>query len=282
MRASERWSAANIRILERRTYIASLGIRFWDPVRDAPVSDNLAVSAQRDFTGADAHAARQTQSGIYAFAELPVGATTTRFIVTVDDRLGRFVRAVFPVHLPMPRGVYPQVTTSPPGSGLPGVLLFSSASRIAVPGIAAVRGQLFDFRRDRPGAHAWIDVRVDGGAVWRGVSDETGAFAVLFPYPRLDVPLGGSPPTAAVPLAAQRWPVRITVGYDPLGRVLPAAGGDIPLLRSILSQTPALVWSRRNQAPVTELTAELTYGRELIVRTAGSSDVWIGRQGSPP
>jgi hypothetical protein len=64
--------------------------------------------------------------------------------------------------------------------------------------------------------------------------------------------------------------------------VLPTAGGEVPLLRSVLSQTPALVWSRRNQTPVGELTAELIYGRELIVRTAGSSDVWIGRQGSPP
>jgi hypothetical protein len=282
MRPSERWSPDNIRVLERRSYIAPLGIRFWDPVRDAQVGESLSVFAQRDYAGADRHPAVETQSGLYAFAELPGASRPARFVVSVFDRLRRFVAAAFPVHLPLPRGVYPQAATSPPGQGPRGVLLFSSASRVAAPGIAAVRGQLWDVRRNQPGAHAWVDVRVDGGAVWRGLSDRTGAFAVLFPYPRVRVPIGHSPPASAMPLSSQRWTVRVTVGYDPLARVLPAAGGNVPLLRSILDQPAALVWPRRDRPPGAEIVADLAYGRELIVRTVGSSDVWIGRQGSPP
>ncbi len=292
--ASERWAAGNIRVLERRARLTPLGIRFWDPVRDTQVSDGLIVSARLDSPGADRHDAFLTPSGIYAFSDLPglydvehPGATggsagpRRRFLITVEDRLGRFVPASFPVCLPLARrGVYPLGPDSPPGPAPRGVFLFSSASRIAVSGFAAVRGQLHDARREAPAAHAWVDVDV-GGAVWRGVADRTGAFAVVFPYPRLQVPFGLSPPVDAVPPARQRWRTVVRVGYDPFARMAPSEGG-LPLLRSILDQPPALVWPRVGLAPADEIVTELTFGRELIVRTAGDSCVWIGRHGSPP
>lgn len=295
--ASDRWASSRVHVLERRTHVVPLGIRFWDVLRDAQVADNLQVTVRRDDGSSERAVAFRTPSGIYAFRdvaglydfEYPRNGTTAtppvRFVVSVEDRLRRFVPESFPVDLPLPRrGVYPMGTGSIPAVAPPGVYLFSAPGRTAVSGIAAVRGQLWDWRRQMSGAHASIEVAVHGGPVWRGVSDRTGAFAVLFPYPTLQVPLGGSPPHVAAPLASQRWRVTIRAGYDPLARVMPADGADPPLLRTLLDQPAALLWARTDAAPGNDIVADLAYGRELIVRTAGDpeSRLWIGRQGSPP
>ena len=106
---------------------------------------------------------------------------------------------------------------------------------------------------------------------------EQGRFAVLLPYPTIVTNLETSPPSLPqVPLHQQRWEVTIRVRYQPASLV-PLTGTDLPELRDILNQTYSgiiedLGGSPAANMPVDELTKELTFGRDLVLRTDGISE----------
>ena len=289
--------------LERLTVFTPLGIRFWDPARDAQVLEGLIVTARAQGKPHAVSRAFRTASGVYAFhglpglqeVEYPSGTSTPtasppavlRFVVEVVDRQRRFLPLVFGVDVPF-QGVFPRaLLSSPPRSGPPGFYLFSSPTRPVMPSLAVVRTQLEELigmESRRPAAHALLEVRIPGQPTAYGLADERGCVAVLFPYPAFPAgSTGASPLTFPAAVGPQRWELSISVRYDPAALTVPP-GSKIPDLRSICSQAPGVIWSTLVVQPgqaVAELPAELTFGEELVLRTADESALLIGSAASP-
>ncbi len=289
---------------ERTTVFTPLGIRFWDPVRDTQVSDNLTITARSETVYSSVTTAFPTTSGVYAFQGLPglyaiehpvgdlVRATSPpnpkSFIIEVKDQQRRFLPVVFSVDLPLPyKGILSfTAENSPPGDSLPRVYLFSAPTRPVSPGMAVVRGCLVEYATQRPAAHVMLEIQVEGKK-WYGLADERGCVAVLFPYPTIVSLLGASlPDTTRVPLYEQRWELTMRVHYAPA--VLEPPGAEIPYLDSICKQRkqiPAVMYPTRigsAPTPVTEWTVDLVFGQELILRTDDLPELWIDTTVSSP
>ena len=279
---------------EIRTF-TPLGVRFWDAISGAPAIGGLEVSA-RPLTGdwPDTPAFR-TPSGVYAFrglpglrqVEYPVGPEPVRdtlsppapFVVRVRDRLRRFLPTV--VLVPAPHlglaGMLPAdgdpAGSIPAGDGVPGIYLFSAPSRPVLSDVAVVRASLAEQGSGIPAAHARLDV-VAGGTRWAGVADALGNVAVLFPYPLFEgVAAVPSPPpgTGGIPPAEQSWAVQVSVRHQPEALDF-IPDPDVPTLASILAQSPDVLWQDDRGPPTTELHAELSFGRELVLRTQGTEE----------
>jgi hypothetical protein len=288
---------------ERVTILTPLGIRFWDPVQDAQVKDGLVVTAYPEGVRCTGTRAFRTLSGVYAFRGLPglhdveypddgfpdaSPPVSARFIIRVFDRRRRFLPVVFSTDLPH-YGVYPtRPPLSPPAGGLPGFYLFSAPTRPGAPTLAMVRAQLVErvsASVRRPAAHAVLEVEVAGGRTWYGVADERGAVAVLFPYPTFTIAAGLTSPAALPPVAsAQSWNLDVRVRYEPAALTF-SNGFRIPDLRSVFDQSPGRLWSTaiaQPGQPVSHTSAELIFGRELVMRTDGGSTLLISSAASPP
>jgi hypothetical protein len=286
--------------LEIVSHYAPLGIRFWDLARDVVVTDGLAVSARPPGRPDLERAAFQTLSGIYAFRNLPglrslevsdpalpAGVHPlessppqgTRFVVTVVDRLQRFLPVTFAVDLPY-RGIYP----TQPGAGggdvtLPGFFLFSAPSRTGSAGLAAVQAQLVERLGDgslRRAAYAVLEVEPAGQPAAQGIADEHGSALVLFPYPPFATTAGSvSPPPGPPETRIQAWDVTIRVRYRLAFQSMPDAGARLPDLGSILNQPAALLVSQQGGIGQPDLLARLVFGQPLVVQTEGISDLWL-------
>jgi hypothetical protein len=289
--------------LERLTVFTPLGIRFWDPARDTQVSDGLTVTARREETRRPVSLAFRTTSGVYAFQGLPglreieypaaesvlTGGplVTKRFIIEVTDGQRRFLPLVFSMDLPY-RGIFPTgVASNALGGRLPGFYLFSSPTRPVMPSLAVVRAQLeelIDETTRRPAAHAILELQMAGQPTAYGLADERGRVAVFFPYPTFTGTVGGvSPLTSLAAVGPQRWEVSVGVRYDPPALTVPR-GSRLPDLRSICSQAPGIIWSTLAVPPglaVTQLSAELTFGQELMLRTDDEPVLLIRSAASP-
>jgi hypothetical protein len=287
-------------ILERLTVFTLLGIRFWDPVENQQVSHDLDVSAWPATNQHLVTNAFRTNSGIYAFQGLPgmrsyenvpttlsldddpddIGSpietsplALKEFVVQVQDRSRRFLPLRFHVDLPLDYpGVYkPAGHSSPLGYASARVYLFSAPSRPVKPGLAVVRGCLYDRRADRPAAFALVDI-LHNGRMWHGLADERGCVAIFFPYPPFIEQLGASPP--ALSLAEQVWPLALRVRYDP-ALTLNLTEGELPPLADLCSQPLVDIWSDEIGLPQSEQPLQLTFGEELILRTGSRSMLHI-------
>jgi hypothetical protein len=288
--------------LESVGTLTPLGIRFWDAVTDAPVTDGLDVRARPETSGARPVQAFRTTSGVYAFAGLPgmrqvehrdpdahegFPAPTTRFLVQVTDRRRRFLPTLFGVMVPH-QGVYPTGAVysppdgGPPAGGFPGFYLFSSCVRPVTPGIAAVRARLVD--RDRPlgggayepASHALLEVQV-GGRRWFGVADDRGVVLVLLPYPRFTGSIGASPPDPG-----QSWELTVRVRYQPELVTIPP-WSEVPRFETVAGQSDGGIWPTRSLR-VSSWQRLLRLGEELELRTGGHAmpELLIDAEGSPP
>lgn len=289
--------------IEETRIVSLLGIRFWDLVQDVKVSDDdLVVMAWPENGYGYAIKAFRTPSGIYAFRDLPGlhgfeypepyaperEQSPKRFVVKAEDRQGRFVPVVFYVELPDPTNGFLDrklglASSSPPSFFRPPGLLFSATTRPVPSGIGVIRAQLKEYPTEeypkgRDAAHAVMEVEVKGQH-WYGIADEKGTIAVLFPYP---TPENSSPPQSTlVPLWKQKWKVTIRVYHEPAKlfylldedlRHRVFIGRKLPELRSIFHQSPARIWTRMPgspvaQLPVSDFSAELIYGKELVLKT---------------
>ncbi|MCI0520638.1 MAG: hypothetical protein L0Z70_10350 [Chloroflexi bacterium] len=270
-------------VLETHTIFTALGIRFWDAVRQAQVRDGLAVRAYPLSDPLKQVKAYRAASGAYAFQGLPglrgveypgsappVAAEALRYVVSVNDALGRFLPVVFFVDLPLPHsGLY----LSNNGGALPGFHLFSAPSRAAAPGIAALRATLLEQGSQRPAAHAVLQAEVEG-SLWAGIADGRGCVALLFPYPNVESGLGGPPGSLRGPLQDETWQVTLSVLYQPQAQITPP-GASLPELRSVLQQNPTAAWLTQAGPPVNAWQATLAYGRDLVLRTEGLSSLWV-------
>jgi hypothetical protein len=283
---------------ERLRIFTPLGIRFWDPAVDRPVGDGLRVTARPAGRPGRGRLATLTASGVYAFFGLPglrdieypkddpLGAsplTVRRFVVEVEDGLGRFLPATFAVDAPY-LGIFPTEPGLP--TGAPGVFLFSAPTRPILSTAAVVRASLEAISAvdgvttRRPAAHTVLEVSPPGGPTRVGVADARGEVAVVFPYPSFATAIngggGGSPLRSPVGSAGRRWPLRLRVRHDP-GTLTVHPGSTVPDLRSILEQGAASLRPSRlgTGAFVAEARVDLVFGQELVVRTDGGPTLEI-------
>jgi len=286
------------RPVERFSIVTTLGIRFWDPAFDVPVSDGLAVTAYPFGARRPATTAFTTPSGVYAFQGLPglhdieypqgdpagPGSlpATNRFLIEVTDSAARFLSVAFFVDAPF-SGIFPTDSPQAPGAvAPPGFYLFSAPTRAATPLVALVRAQLserLDAASERPASFAVMELDEPTGDSWIGLADDRGAVALLFPYPTFTGTSNAS--SSMLPSAAtgqQSWPITLRVRYQPSVLSFPP-GASLPELRSVLAQAPAAIWTQRAAPPgqaLASLPATLVFGEELTLRTAGDSVLLVG------
>jgi len=300
-----------VRILEELPVFTPLGIRFWDPVQNDQIRAGLHVTAwpaRPSGRPPEVAVAFRTASDVYAFHALPglralqyglpdpitlaSPPPTRRFVVHVEDTLGRFLSAAFAVALPLPhRGVFPRdALASPPEPGSRGFLLYSAATRSNASWLAGVTGELVTPSGTAAG-HSLVRVHLpDGGSV-SGLANGDGIFAVPFPYPPLPHLLGDGSPPASPPatrrqaaLQAGEWEIALEVRYEP-GRLEPLPGTSLPDYLSVISQAPADVLPVRPEdggLPQPIWVGTLRYGQTVIARTDGMTQLLVAPVSTSP
>lgn len=286
----------SLRVRDRLTIFTPLGIRFWDPALDIQVNEGLAVTARPLDTRGRTISAFRTTSGIYAFQGLPGLHTVeyprgqplpsrsppamTRFLVEVRDKKRCFLPVAFTVSLPY-QGIFPTGSLHGlPVGGPPGFYLFAAPTRPVPATLAVVRAQLTEHgtnNSEKAAPYAVMEVQGPDGQNWYGLADERGCLAVLFPYPTFSShsgELSSSPPGTD---NRQRWMLSIGIRYAPATLRFPP-DSSLPELRSIFNQGSGTIWPSRTASsgqPISRLSAELIFGEELVLRSAGEATLLI-------
>lgn len=278
--------------LEKPSVFTTLGIQFWDFALDRPVDSDLQVAAWIADSYYPSTPAFRTGSGNYAFlglpglhdVEYPIAGRPApspprifSFVITVEDRLNRFLPALFGVDLPLPyRGLFLSNVTGSPADVEGRAYLFSAPTRVIPVGMSAVRVTLWDKDADEPAAFAALRLTING-LVWTGIADQQGRALIAFPSPLVQrLSLGSPPGSGQGSPAGMTWPVSVQVLYQAAHlRFLLQNTPDVPWpwsitpsLKSILDeQAPALIWQTEAGPPVPDWTGTLTYGEDLVLRT---------------
>ncbi|HKO99555.1 MAG TPA: hypothetical protein VJU86_21315 [Pyrinomonadaceae bacterium] len=291
--------------LERLTRVATLGLRFHDTMTGVFIGSGLNVWAYPVNRPAARRQAISNRSGIYVLhhaaglIELERGngserywqenSPSNQFIIEVSDEERRFQPFQFSADLPA-RNIY---KWNGPNSGSPPALrssipLYSTPVRNVPAGMAVIRAHLWNRESDTGAGWAILEVYDRDRLIGRGLGDEQGQVAVIFPYPQPlafapSSPLGSpvvspltSPPESQAiatgpPLTNQVWPLQIRVLYSPaLADSSPphstVPSNTFPDLRRSLSQPEALIWSDPSLSEaLTDVS--LQYGRELILKS---------------
>jgi hypothetical protein len=257
--------------------VTPLGLRLWDVATGSAAGEGVVVGYFPP-SGPAATAVR-TPSGVHALRGLPGLGATERgagdaafwyhppaqgsYRVDIRDPQGRYLPMCLDVMLPA-FGLYAPHTTLP-GLHASVVPVFSSPARPVPAGFAAVRAQLA-LDPDTPASWARLDIGLPDSTTATGVADGAGRVCVLFPWPE-------PPPGSPADLRDQTWSLQLraffgspaSAGQAP-SPVAPADGA--PELSDLVQQRPA----RLAAGDGGDLTrADLSYGRELVLRTAGRS-----------
>lgn len=287
-------------VLETVQRFTPLGVAFWDPVTDAPVTDGLVVSVRPTGSAGRFRRGVSTPRGVHALfgipglrdvelrrqepggrgevEDLPSGPVV-EVDVLVEDRLGRFLPTV--VRLLAPRkGVATAADAFAGCAALAAsfpdevpMFLLSAPGRSVPPSTAVVRACLRDRASGAPARHAMLVVEAAGQRT-SGAADGDGNAVVVLPYPRFDA---GTPPASTpagshgIPTDEQHWPVTVRARWEPDALSYPA-GVRVPRAHTLFCQRPALLVADDGNSAAPELAADLGYGRELLLRTAGVSD----------
>jgi hypothetical protein len=281
-------------VLERLGRVTPLGIRFWDEAAHTNVSDGLVVTVYPSAEPRRRVDAFPNRVGTFVLTKLPGPRVLEEefgegddafwrqvhprpFTIEVIDRRGFYQPFALDIGLPFKGPAVPAdvVASSPPTEVVP---LFPTAGRPVPEGIAVVRADLKTPLADGslgPASWAVLEVQVAALPPVRGVADREGRVAVLLAYPE-PAPSPARPSSPPYPggssLRDQEWPVRLNVFFEPA-----TPTPDIPNLRRVLEQLPALasVADGSGQRPLGDQV--LRYGQELIVRS-----VVVMPAGSPP
>jgi hypothetical protein len=273
-----------VKVLERLTRVAPLGVRLWDPATGRAVTDGIVMRETASGATAFANGAgvlvatglrglREAEFGVGDGAYWAALPATADFTFEVTDERGRFVDFRFTVTLPH-RGLFvPSCLPVSPLDGLAdSIPLFSAPGRSVPGGLAVVRAELWDVAADAPAARAVLEVTPPQAPPVVGIADDEGRAVVLLPYPEPPWQGGASPPPGSLSLAEQSWTVGVAVRFDspPLG----GPARPAPDLCAVLGQQPATALA--DLSPPTDLTqATLEYGRDLVLRTAGESTLHL-------
>ncbi len=278
-------------ILDMLTRLAPLGLRFMDDATAQPCGAGLDVSAYPPGQPWRRVQAQPNASGVYVFQHLPgleaaergagdeaywqaISALQKPFQVEVSDPRGRFLPVSLALMAPY-KGVYswlePASLPSPAASAAPGMIpLFAAPAHPIPPGMALLRADLA-FPSGAPAAWTLLEAWFNGRRLGRSLADDQGRLVMFFAYPPLPdfassvgSPASSSGP-APLPLSAQTWPVELRA-FNGLPGSPPAA----PDLSALLVQAPVHLWA--SLSPLQPLPPQdLPYGRELVLKTAGSS-----------
>jgi len=303
--------------------VAPLGVRFRDVVTGDFVGGGLVVTVFPEKNSSQRTGAFPNSTGTYVLHRAPglraeeSGAGDTAywssvrrqpFVVEVEDSQERFLPFRFKASLPH-RGVFEWVSPadgSPPRTS-PSVPVYSSPARRVPVGASVVRADLWDTLADGPAAWAVLELYEGGRLLGRGVADEGGKVALIFPYPApqrfaFGSPPGGpvgSPPAAIGPaLSEQVWTLTLRVCYSPTTtRAVPLDEYDappvLPFLQDILRQPEAILWDDLGAGQVLS-SVSLRFGRDLVLKSRDSvvlspptvsarqSVLFITPAGSPP
>ncbi|MFT5082083.1 MAG: hypothetical protein ACI9Y1_000105 [Lentisphaeria bacterium] len=287
-------------ILERVSQKTLLGIRFWDPALDVQILNGLHVTLAPIENILQMRSATKTSSGVYAFNNIPgmlnfengmegtevlnspgSPSPSRTYVLEAQDLERRFTGVSLLIDLPLPyAGLFlVDDNVGSPSNTPKGFNLYSSITRFSARQYTCVRGELINRVSEQPAAHALVRVQTEDDFSWFGLADEKGRFAIMMPYPFLSVSFGGSPPTVeGIRLSERTWNIQVSVMYEPLSQHI-VPGALQPDYSSILSQKQALVYTatpENDAGEVSELPAVLVYGRDLIVKTDGFSELYIG------
>jgi hypothetical protein len=309
-------------VLDQVTIVAPLGLRFRDAVTGALVGDGFSVWAYPSIQPYARRPLIPNRKGVYVLHHAPglrdlengKGddafwsnlSASREFVVEVRDLEDRFLPFQFTAALPA-RGIFQwnDSTGGSPPTSIASLPVYSSCTRIPPAGIAVVRADLWDPSRNGHGAgaaSAVIELYDDQQLVARGIADQQGRIAILFPYPspRSFSPASppgsafGSPPVATgPPLTEQIWMLRVRAFYARADQSLSISKDKdaLPDLRSILSQPEAVLWADESRTEPLQETA-VQYGQSLILKsrpssmsppaTTQGSVLFITPAGSPP
>jgi hypothetical protein len=300
--------------------VAPLGVRFWDAAMSRPVADGLVV--RYVWTQEPRSWARDSKStvavvnndAVWVLSDLPglrdlefgfapelagaepgtdtywakVAEPTLKlartYRIEVRDLLNRFLPFTFEAKLPH-RGLFelpPEGGTSPvsPLDAAPAALpLFSQPARPSPPGAGVVRAQLAEQSsplEEHPSPAAWalLEVSAPGAPPVLGLSDPKGGVVVFYPYPEPSATSGSPPSGRARPLAQESWDLQISCRY---GRCSPP--DTPPDLLAVLDQPPAAL--ELESSPLGDVP-RLAFGRELVLKSPGRSDLLVSPPTSPP
>lgn len=266
-----------------------LGIRFWDPVLDAPVTNGLTVTAIQSAGAGREFPATRTVSGIFAFHNLGVNPLpplpendgpsndAIEYLVDVRDRALRFHDTRFRVEAPH-RGLWRPTMAGSPAPDGSGALLLSAPARTPSAGVARVRSHLRDAATGGPASFALMEARVNG-RLWYGMADREGALSVLFPYP---MPEGSwTSPSTSDSIFSQVWALDLSVYYDPyLAAETPEdAPVEQGLVRSqprarLIDHDPDSPFASPEALPIS-IQRDLHYGEDLVVRSGEDSNLYV-------
>jgi len=293
----------NHRRLETISNKTLFGLRFWDPALNLQIKSGLHTTLHPFDKPEKKVLATCTKSCNYVFnnipglrafetglADIPDSAVSPPvskpYVLEVRDTRQRFSDVALTVDLPLPySGLFlTDDTSGSPADTPPGFNLYSAINRAPGPQYTVVRGELIDRNTQQAATNALVRVTTEDGFNWFGTSGLDGKFVVMMPYPFLNLPFNSSPPTSdGVRLFERIWPINVDVFYAPLSLVsLP--GSQTPDYTSVLSQDQALIYTETPETDTGEVSVfetDLVYGRDLIIKTTGFSQLYISPTGSP-
>ena len=288
-----------IQKLDRLTLVAPLGLRFCDLMSGALVADGLDVQVYPPGNPTTKVPAVANRKGVYVLHHAPGlrkfehgegdqaywrSLMAKNFVIEVNDNQRRFQPFQFTASLPA-KGIYTWTGPfSSPPTPINGIPLYSSPVRSVPPGMAVVRADLWDASRDEGASWAVLEASLNDQIIGRGIADEQGRIALIFPYPAPRPfaissppasPLSSPPAASSLPLTEQVWPIRLRALYTPVRPIssppnLFETQPKLPELRFTLSQPEATIW---RDAAFTEplLEASLQYGHELVLQSKAAT-----------
>lgn len=280
--------------LEVQPTFTLLGIRFWDPATNSPVTHDLRVTAWPDGRPQRKVTAFRTGAGVYAFPglpglrhlERPTGDATpwdedvmpARFIFEVADRRGRYLTLTYSVNVPF-RGIFPSDALTSPSTSTPGTWLFSAPTRTGTPALALLRAQLLVADPSLPGlpdppqpaAYAVVELEINGDR-WHGITAADGQVALFFPYPDFTSPLGFTSPVVAMP--EQSWSFTVRVRYQESAQSVPD-GATGPSVSSLFDQAQADIWLNETGDTAGDVSRTFAFGEEPVLHTGAAPTLWL-------
>jgi hypothetical protein len=276
--------SASPSILETLGRVTHLGMRFWDSLSDAAITDGLVVTAYSAARPTQRVNGRTNTSGAWFFPHLPglsalewgsgdaeywtsIAAERQAYVVEVGDSLGRFQAFSFVVQAPVQGlATLDCDSTSVGSSNQSGSIpLYSAPTRLVPAAMAVVRAELRDPVANAPAAWAGLEAFVGGVSVARTFADERGRAALIFAFPEpAGVPLGS--PGGAGELQQLSWMVTLSATYGPIANV----GESPPVLCAVLAQPRATLWAATDRVQALG-PVQLSFGQDLVVRSIDSA-----------
>lgn len=291
----------NVRILERVTRHAPIGLRFRDTATGQIVNSDLTVTITSKRNPLRSVTCAVNGSGVWyaqrfpGISETPEPAgsppdddfwTQPKIAcrVSVNDGAGRFLPLAIEMDFPV-EGLanWPGWAALPPaplaaltdddGSSPPkpvtsrdAIPLFSAAGRPSPAPLAEIRCQLAYADNEAPAAWALVTATHAGRVRALAQADEKGRVALFFRHPeRPRASLATSPPA----ITDFRWSIALTAYAD---RLDPATPPDLAALMGQLNSTPRDLFAS-TESPLELLPSQLlSFGRPLTLRTSQTSN----------